>query len=84
MLPPYSNQKLHIKSDTILINAAYPPKITKIVEKRLNKVILSNEQLQEINSICYGIKSNKLSIQDTIMRVHGGKFINLINVDFLI
>ena len=82
MLPLPIERLSPFEQDRILGN--YYPKIARIIESKTDKMVLTDEQLDDLNLICYKLQKGSITIDKAILEIRGGGFYNWATLAFII
>jgi len=68
----------------MLENSNSHPKIAPILKSKLDKMVLTDEQIDDLNLICYQLQKGSITIEKAILEIRGGDFYDWANVAFII
>lgn len=61
-LPPAIHKLSPIEQDRILSNEKYYPQIAHILEEKVDKIILTNEQIKQFNNLARQLNSGSITM----------------------
>lgn len=72
-LPPIAIHRLSpIEQDRILSNKNSYPQIAHILEEKVDKIRLTNEQIKEFNNLAIELNSGSITMEEAVLRLRGG------------
>jgi len=83
-LPPAIHRLSPIEQDRILSNKNSYPKIARIIEEKMDKMVLTDEQIEDLNLICYKLQKGSITIDKAILELRGGGFYDWATLAFII
>ena len=73
LVPPVAIERLSpFEQDRILSNKKYSPQIAHILEEKVDKIRLTNEQIKEFNNLAIQLKSGSITMEEAILQIRGG------------
>ena len=63
-----------MEEDKILSNKNCYPQITPIIESKMDKIVLTDQQIEDLNLICYKLQKGSITIDKTILGLRAGGF----------
>lgn len=83
-LPPAIERLSPFEQDIILGNKNYYPQIAPIIESKIDKMVLTDEQIDNLNLICYKLQKGSITIDKAILEIRGGGFYDWATLAFII
>ena len=72
-LPPIAIHRLSpIEQDRILSNKNSYPQIAHILEEKVDKIRLTNEQIKQFNNLAIELNSGSITMEEAVLRLRGG------------
>lgn len=71
-LPPAIHRLSPIEQDKILINEKYYPQIAHIIEEKVDKIKLTNEQIKQFNILTLQLNSGSITMEEALLELRGG------------
>jgi hypothetical protein len=71
-LPPAIHKLSPIEQDRILSNEKYYPQIAHILEEKVDKIILTNEQIKQFNNLARQLNSGSITMSEAVLELRGG------------
>ena len=72
-LPPVAIHRLSpIEQDRILSNKNSYPQIAHILEEKVDKIRLTNEQIKQFNNLAIELNSGSITMEEAVLRLRGG------------
>ena len=71
-LPPAMERLSPIEQDKILTNKNSYPQIAHILEEKVDKIRLTNEQIKEFNNLAIELNSGSITMEEAVLRLRGG------------
>ena len=72
-LPPVATHRLSpFEQDRILRDKNYYPQIATILESKLDKIELTNYQLQQVNNLTLQLYNGSITMEEAILQIRGG------------
>ena len=86
MMPlPLATARLsHFEQDRILGNKNYYPQIAPIIQQNVDKMVLTDEQIDDLNLICYKLQKGSITLDKAILEIRGGDFYDWTALAFII
>lgn len=75
-LPPAIERLSPFEQDRILGNKNYYPQIATIIEQKIDKMVLTDEQIDDLNRICYKLQTGSITLDKAILEIRGGSLID--------
>lgn len=72
-LPPAIHRLSPIEQDKILINEKYYPQIAHIIEEKVDKIKLTNEQIKQFNILTLQLNSGSITMEEALLELRGGE-----------
>jgi hypothetical protein len=72
------------EQDRILGNKNYYPQIAPIIEQNIDKMVLTDEQIDDLNLICYKLQTGSITLDKAILEIRGGNFYDWAALAFII
>lgn len=82
-LPPAVHRLSPMEESRIRTNKNYP-QITPIIESKIDKMVLTDQQIEDLNLICYKRKNSSIIIDKAILELRAGGFYDLATLAFII
>ena len=76
-LPPAIHRLSPIEQDRILSNKNFYPQIAKIIEEKVDRIKLTDEQIKEFNSLAVQLNSCLITMDQSITELRGGEMTDL-------
>ena len=73
-----------IEQKTIQRNQNYSPQIALIIESKMDKMILTDQQIQDLNLICYKFQTGSITLDTAVLKFRAGGFYGLATLAFII
>ena len=70
-LPPPIHKLLLIEEDRILHNKNYYPQIAHILEEKVDKIRLTNEQIKQFNNLALQLNSDSITMEEAVLQLRG-------------
>ena len=83
-LPPAIHRLSPIEQDRILSNKNSYPKIAPIIESKMDKMVLTDQQIEDLNLICYKLQKGSITIDKAILELRAGGFDDWAGLAFII
>ncbi len=83
-LPPAIHRLSPIEQDRILSNKNSYPQIAIILELKVDKMVLTDEQIEDLNLIRYKLENGLIIIDKAILKLRAGGFYNWATLAFII
>ena len=71
-LPPAMERLSPFKQDKILSNKNSSPRIAHILEEKVDKIRLTNEQIKEFNNLAIELNSGSITMEEAVLQVRDG------------
>ena len=71
-LPPAIHRLSPIEQDRILNNKKYYPQIASIIESKIDKIRLTDDQIKEFNNLALQLNSGSITIEEALLELRGG------------
>ena len=71
-LPPAIHRLSPIEQDRILSNKNYYPQIAHILEEKVDKIRLTNEQIKQFNNLALQLNSGSITMEEAVLELRGG------------
>lgn len=71
-LPPATHKLSPIEQDRILSNEKYYPQIAHILEEKVDKIVLTNEQIKQFNNLARQLNSGSITMEEAVLELRGG------------
>lgn len=83
-LPPVAIHRLSpIEESRTRIHKNYP-QIAPIIESKIDKMVLTDQQIEDLNLICYKLKNSSITIDKAILELRAGGFYDWATLSFII
>lgn len=66
-LPPAIHKLSPIEQDRILSNEKYYPQIAHILEEKVDKIVLTNEQIKQFNNLARQLNSGSITMEEAVL-----------------
>ena len=84
-LPPVDiDRLLPIEQDRILSNKNSYPQIASIIESKMDKMFLTDEQIEDLNFICYKLQKGSITLDKAVLKLRAGGFYDWATLAFII
>ena len=85
-LPPAIHRlsPMNYEQERILSNKNYSPQIASIIESKMDKMVLTDEQINDLNLICYKLQKGSITIDKAILEIRAGGFYDWATLAFII
>ena len=71
-LPPAMERLSPFEQDRILSNKNSYPQMAQILEEKVDKIKLTNEQIKEFNNLAIELNSGSITMEEAVLRLRGG------------
>lgn len=71
-LPPSIHRSSPMEQGRILSNKTYYPKIAHILEEKVDKIRLTNEQIKQFNNLALQLDSGSITMEEAVLELRGG------------
>ena len=82
-LPPAIHRLSPIEESRIRSNKNYP-QIAPVIESKVDKMVLTDEQIEDLNLICYKLQKGSITIDKAILKLRAGGFYDWATLAFII
>nr|ULD16203.1 hypothetical protein [Cylindrotheca closterium] len=72
-LPPTVERLSPIEQDKILIHQNYSPQIVSIIEPKIDKMILTDTQIENLNVIVNKLENGSITLDEAILKLRAGQ-----------
>jgi hypothetical protein len=80
-LPPVAIHRLSpIEQDIILSNKNGYPQIATIPESKLDKIRLTNDQIQQFNNLALQLNNGSIKMEEAVLQLRGGELSDIVGV----
>ena len=84
-LPPVAIHRLSpIEQDKILSNKNSYPQIASIIESKMDKMVLTDQQIEDLNIICYKLQKGSITLDKPVLKLRAGGFYDWAMLAFII
>ena len=84
-LPPVAIHRLSpMEQDRILSNKNSFPQIASIIESKMDKMVLTDQQIEDLNLICYKLQKGSITIDKAILELRASRFYDWATLIFII
>ena len=84
-LPPVAIHRLSpIERDIILSNKNGYPQIATIPESKVDKMVLTDQQIEDLNLICYKLEKGSITLDQAVLKLRAGGFYDWATLAFII
>jgi hypothetical protein len=83
-LPPAIERLSPFEQDRILGNKNSYPQIASIVESKTDKMVLTDQQIEDLNLICYKLQNGSMTLDKAILKLRAGGFFDWATLAFII
>ena len=86
MLPlqPAIHRLSFIEHDMIQSNKNSYPQIASILESKIDKMVITDQQIEDLNLICYKLQTGSVTLDTAILKLRAGGFYDLATLAFII
>ena len=72
-LPPVAIERLSpFDQDRILSKKKYSPEIAHIIEEKVDKIKLTNEQIKQFNNLALQLNNGSITMEEAVLQLRGG------------
>ena len=83
-VPPAIERLSPFEQDRILGNKNSYPQIAPIIESKMDKMVLTDDQIEDLNLICYKLQKGSITIDKAILEIRAGGFYDWSTLAFII
>ena len=83
-LPPAMERLSSFEQDIILGNKSYHPQTVPIIESKIDKMVLTDEQIKDLNIICYKLQKSSITTDEAVLNLRAGGFYDWASLAFII
>jgi hypothetical protein len=83
-LPPTSNYRLSSIEESRTSTNTRCPEIAPVIESKVDKMVLTDQQIEDLNLICYKLQKGSITIDKAILKLRAGGFYDWATLAFLI
>ena len=83
-LPPAIERLSTIEQNIILTNKNYYPQIATIPESKIDKIRLTNEQIKDLNLVCYKLENGSITVDQAVLKLRAGGFYDWATLAFIL
>ena len=84
-VPPVGIHRLSpMEQDRILSNKSSYPQIASIIESKMDKMVLTDQQIEDLNSICYKLQKGSISLDKAVLKLRAGGFYEWSTLAFIL
>lgn len=85
-LPPAIHRlsPMNYEQERILSNKNYSPQIASIIESKMDKMVLTDQQIEDFNLICYKLQTGSITLDTAVLKLRGGGFYDWAALVFII
>ena len=84
-LPPTPIHRLSpMEQDRILSNKNSYPQIASIIESKMDKMVLTDQQIEDLNIICYKLQKGSITLDKAVLKLRAGGFYDWATLAFII
>ena len=84
-LPPVAIHRLSpIEQDKILSNKNSYSQIASIIESKMDKMVLTDQQIEDLNIICYKLQKGSITLDKAVLKLRAGGFYDWATLAFII
>lgn len=65
-------------------NENYSPQIAPLIESKMNKIVLTDQQISDLNLTCYQLQTNSISLDTAVSKLRAGGFLDLLILAFFV
>jgi len=85
-LPPAIHRlsPMNYEQERILSNKNYSPQIASIIESKMDKMVLTDQQIEDFNLICYKLQTGSITLDTAVLKLRAGGFSDWATLAFII
>ena len=84
-IPPVAIERLSpFEQDRILSNKKYSPQIASIIESKMDNMVLTDQQIEDLNIICYKLQKGSITLDKAVLKLRAGGFYDWATLAFII
>ena len=73
-LPQAIHRLSPIEQKTIRSNQNYYPQIASIIESKMDKMVLTDQQMEDLNLICSKLQTGSITLDTAVLKLQAGGF----------
>jgi len=73
-VPTAINRLSPSEQDRILKNKNSYPQVASLIKGKINKIVLTNQQIEDFNSICSNLQTGSITLDEAVLKLRAGGF----------